>query len=89
MSLWAFSPLRSKTGLDLNPIFWLMFLDATSGSEARPRWCLQAIAWVDVHLRRLPHLGLGLLKVPLNLNDRGSLAAKDDLVAPLSAFART
>ena len=32
---------------------------------------------------------LGLLKVLLSLSDPGSLAAKDDFVAPLSAFAGT
>ena len=58
VSLWTFSPLRSKTGLDLNPIFWLTMMVATSGSEARPLT-----------------LPLGLLKVPLSLNDPGSLAA--------------
>ena len=35
--LWTFSSLRSKTGLDLKPISWLTILEATSGSEARPR----------------------------------------------------
>ena len=74
VSLWTFSPLRSKTGLDLNPIFWLMILDATSGSEARPRLGLWATARV----------ALGLLKVPLSLKHPGSLAVKD---GALSAFA--
>ena len=36
-SPWTYSPLRSKTGTILNPIIWLTILDATSGSEARPR----------------------------------------------------
>ena len=36
VSLWTFSPLRSKTDIDLNLIFWLTTLDATSGSEAQP-----------------------------------------------------
>ena len=62
VSLWEFSPLRNKTGLDLNPIFWLMILDATSGSEARPRLGLQATARVDVHLCRLPHVAFGSLE---------------------------
>ena len=54
-SLWTFSPLRRKTGTILNPIIWLTILDATSGSEARPRLGLQATARVDVHLFCLPH----------------------------------
>ena len=62
VSLWTFSPLRNKTDLDLNPIFWLMILDATSGSEVRPRLGLKATARVDVHLCRLPHLAFGFLE---------------------------
>ena len=77
VSLWTLSPLRSKTSLDLNPIFWLLILGATSGSEARLRLGLFLTS------------PLGLLKVPVSLNDPFSLAVKDDLVAPLSAFAGT
>ena len=83
-SSWTCSPLLSKTGLDLNPIFWLTILDATSGSQARPRlgfWTCTFVAFLT--------LPLGLLKVPLSLNDPGSHNAEDDFVAPLSAFAGT
>ena len=62
VSLWRFSPLRSKTGLDLNPIFRVTILDATSGSEPRPRLGFQATARVDVHLCRLPHLAFRSLE---------------------------
>ena len=61
-SLWTFSPLRSKTGLDMNPIFWVKILDATSGFEARFRLGFWATGRVDVHLRRLPHLAFGSLE---------------------------
>ena len=86
-SLWTLSPLRSWIGFNLNPIFWLSIPDATSGSETGPRLGSWLTARVDVHLRRLPRLGLGLLKVPLSLGDPGSLAAKDDLSALLRALA--
>ena len=66
-SLWTLSPLRSWIGFNVNPIFWLTIPDATSGSEAGPRLGSWLTARVDVHLRRLPRLGLGLLKVPLSL----------------------
>ena len=58
----AFSPLRSKIGLDLNPIFWLTILDATSSSGARPRLGFQATARVNVHLCRRPHLAFESLE---------------------------
>ena len=54
-SLWTFSPLRSKIGLNLNPIFWLTIPGATSCSGARLRLGSQPTARVDVHLCRLPH----------------------------------
>ena len=58
------SQLRSKIGLNLNPIFWITIPDATSGSEAVPRLGSQPTARVDVDLRRLPHFACGSLGSP-------------------------
>ena len=85
-SLWTLSPLRSKTGPILNPIIWLTILDATSGSEARPRlFFLAESTGGRASFVAFLTLLVGLLKVLFSLNDPGSPDAMVDLLVLLRA----
>ena len=86
---WTLSPLRSTTGLDLNPIFWLTILDATLVLRHGLAWASRRQNGWTCILVAFFTLSLGLLKVPFSLNDLGSIASKDDFVAHPSAFAGT
>ena len=89
-SMW--SRLKSYEPISLKP----MDLFSSSGSKTwmrplvlRPSpdsWRQHGWMCTFVAFLTLP---LGLLKDPLSLNNPGALAAKDDFVAPLSAFAGT